>query len=154
MSPIAPSRQPDDRLRQILAHQGISRRFFSALPARRAERGGVAGLDLVVRLTSYRSLPLSCIAGIEIAIDGAPVDPAGLRLIVDGIDYTLAELGGLSGRWWFILDNALLFVPCARIESDLRVDGTLLTVEPYITAGRFTFRASDSRVVTLGEISV
>jgi hypothetical protein len=60
---------------------------------------------------------------------------------MDNHSYKLDELPRLSKIWWFILDHAQLFVPR---ETELSpgehdVEGMLVTVEPYMTAGRFSF---------------
>ncbi|HRE28689.1 MAG TPA: hypothetical protein PK954_18740, partial [Anaerolineales bacterium] len=53
----------------------------------------------------------------------------------------------LSRLWWFILDTADLFVasetPLAQGEH--AVEGTLVTVEPYVTGGRFSFYYPSSK---------
>ncbi len=66
----------------------------------------------------------------------------GMRLILNGRTFRLAELAQLSDVWWFILDYGELFVPLAdRLTPGLHdVSGTMETVEPYMTAGRFSFR--------------
>lgn len=134
---------------------GIGRRIREALPARPAKdrsflsdeglrnvvRDGQKGVQVKVRLTSYRSLPLSCIEGIQLSIDGQPVDPRDIVFTLDNHSYKLDELPRLSKIWWFILDHAQLFVPreTELPSGEHEVEGTLVTVEPYMTAGRFSF---------------
>jgi len=119
----------------------VDRAFLSNEGFRNTVHKGQKGFELGVRLTSYRSLPLSCIEGIQLSIDGQSVNPADIVFILDNHCYKLDELPNCSKIWWFILDSARLFVPR---ESELapgehEVEGTLITVEPYVTAGRFSF---------------
>ncbi len=123
------------------APRSKDRSFISNAGFRNAIHGGRQGFILKVRLTSYRALPLSCIEGIELKIDDQPIAPGDITFILGGYSHRLDELPQLNTVWWFILDYAELFV--AR-EGGLPagahvVEGTLITVEPYITAGRFSF---------------
>jgi hypothetical protein len=121
--------------------RGKDRSFISDEGFRNATYDGTEGFIVKVRLTSYRSLPLSCIAGIELSVDGEPVAPDTIRFLYNGYSHRLDELPGLHTVWWFILDYAELFVarPGGLAAGTHEVAGTLITVEPYITAGRFSF---------------
>jgi hypothetical protein len=123
------------------ARPAKDRSFLSAEGFRNAVREGRKGVQFNVRLTSYRSLPLSCIEGIQLSIDGHSVDPKDIVFTLDNHSYKLDELPKLSKIWWFILDHAQLFVPTeAALPPGVHdVEGTLITVEPYMTAGRFSF---------------
>lgn len=118
-----------------------SRQFIAEFPLRNTVVAGIQGVLIRVRLTSYRSLPLSCIETIEISVDGVTADPSSVRLILNGRSHRLEELAHLSEVWWFILDYADLFVPLAAPlkAGTHEVKGDLVTVEPYMTAGRFSF---------------
>jgi hypothetical protein len=63
-----------------------------------------------------------------------------MRLILSG-RLKLDELAGLRNIWWFILDDADLFVasPQPLPAGEHLVEGLLVTVEPYVTSGRFSF---------------
>ncbi len=117
------------------------RSFLVSEDIRPGVRAGRPGYLIRVRLTSYRSLPLSCIENIELRVDGAPVEPERLTLILNGSGHKLPELGRLSHLWWWILDYADLFVESAAplAPGEHLVEGTLVTVEPYVTGGRFSF---------------
>jgi hypothetical protein len=117
------------------------RAFIVSEPLRNVTRNGQRGISLKVRLTSYRSLPLSCIEGIQLSIDGEQFDPASMILTLNGYSHKLAELPSMSKIFWFVLDYADLFVPRAEplAPGYHDVEGTLITVEPYMTAGRFSF---------------
>ena len=112
-------------------------------------RNGVEGVEIKVRLTSYRALPLSCIEGIILKIDGQQIDNSTLTITVNQHDYKLAELPSLSNVWWFILEHATVFVPGKLVPGGHDLDGTLITVEPYVTAGRFSFYNSCSKRLQL-----
>ena len=126
-------------------------RAFVGGDLRNTVHQGREGFELTVRLTSYRALPLSCIEGIELKIDGQVVDPASLVLILDNHSYKLEDLPTCSHLWWFILDSARLFAPWSSklASGDHDVEGTLITVEPYITAGRFSFFNSSRKKLRL-----
>ena len=138
-------------VRAILAHTGKSRSFLREGPIRNAARNGMAGLELGVNLTSYRALPLSCIEGIQLKLDGKDVDVTAALLTLNGVSHKIQDLACLSGVWWFILDPATLFVPVAKplSQGNHQVDATLITVEPYVTAGRFSFYHPASRILAV-----
>jgi hypothetical protein len=122
-------------------------RFLAGAELVPAQHGGRSGVQVTVRLTDYRSLPLSCLAGIEISIDGTVIDPAGLVLVLDGEGYRLPDLRERTDLWWFVLDPAELFIP---LETPLEpghheVTGTLHLIVPYATVGR-SLNSSITRV--------
>lgn len=118
-------------------------------PLRQGEQDGVA---LRIRLASYRALPLSCIENIELEIDGTKYSADALTLFIDNVPYCPAEMGDLFNRWWFILDHATVFAPTGKLgHGPHHVEIKLATVEPYITAGRFTFHHADARELAVTE---
>jgi len=121
--------------------QPKDRSFICDDEIRNVKYQGKPGFLIRVLLPSYRALPLSCIENIELAIDGAPVDPKDITFILNGSSHKLNELGGLSKSFWWILDYADLFIeghaPLSLGEH--LVAGTMVTVEPYMTVGRFPF---------------
>jgi hypothetical protein len=98
-------------------------------------------------------LPLSCIEGIRLKVDGKEFDPKDMVLTLNNYSHKLDELPNLSRVWWFILDYADLFVPSdtALSTSEHEVEGTLITVEPYMTAGRFSFYSTSRKRLLLDE---
>ncbi len=135
MEPEIPERlRPGNR-------QGVDRAFLCDEPLRNAVYAGKPGFLVRVRLTSYRALPLSCIERVELSVDGRPVALQAITFILNGQPYRLDELPHLSQIWWFILDTADLFVESSQplTSGEHTVAGTLVTVEPYVTGGRFTF---------------
>jgi hypothetical protein len=140
-------------IRAILAHTGKRRSFLRDEPVRNVTRFGIAGIKIAVNLTSYRSLPLSCLEGLLLKIDGEDIDVSDARLLLNGCEHRFTDLAGLSHLWWFILDPGAIVVPCARPLSpgSHQIDATLITVEPYITAGRFSFYHADRRELTVAD---
>ncbi len=131
---------PKDKLEEETTSMG-GRSFIRDEEIRNAALEGKNGFLVRVCLTSYRSLPLSCIEKIELSIDGKAVNPEDIRFILNGYSHKLDELAGLRHIWWFILDDADLFVASEKPLSsgEHLVEGMLVTVEPYVTGGRFSF---------------
>ena len=154
--PIEPATTDHDLpapIRAILAHTGKRRSLLRDEPVENITRNGEAGIQIAINLTSYRSLPLSCIEGFALKIDHEDIDVTDARLLLSGQKHRFADLPALSRLWWFILDPAAVFVPRARPLSPgiHRFDATLITVEPYITAGRFSFYHGDGRELIVAE---
>jgi len=101
---------------------------------------GKRGFQLKVRLPDYRSLPLSCIAGIELRMDGEAINSKDIVFRLNGYSHKLEELPGLHQVWWFILDPAELFVARERdlTAGEHEVEGTVALVTPYATVGVHT----------------
>lgn len=140
------------RLAQLLGREGTTHTVFTDAPILADEamqptcHDGTEGVKIRIRLPSYRSLPLSCIENIEFNIDGTTYPSDALTLFLDNVPYRPSEMEGLIDRWWFILDHAMVFVPTGTLGQGLHlVEIKLATVEPYITAGRFTFHHADAR---------
>jgi hypothetical protein len=84
------------------------------------------GYEVPLRFDWYRSLPLSCIASLTLAVDGQAVAPEDIDFHVNDRDYSLDELAELYDEFWFVLDPARLRVrtdePLAPGEHDVAVD--------------------------------
>lgn len=135
--------------------QGQDREFIYSEDIRNGVYKGQTGFFVKVRLTSYRSLPLSCIENIEISIDGKAVSREDITFILNGYSHKVDELAKLSHIWWFILDCAELFIsrPLPLPAGEHLVDGLLVTVEPYVSGGRFTFfYPSQKRLAVAAEL--
>jgi hypothetical protein len=141
--PAAPQLVASSPGASVLSRGGKDRAFLVDETLRNVERNGQQGVQVKVRLPSYRSLPLSCIEGIRLKIDGEEFDPKDMVLTLNNHSHRLDELPRLSGVWWFILDFGDLFVPRATplAPGEHDVEGMLITVEPYMTAGRFSFHS-------------
>lgn len=105
-----------------------------------ARRGGQDCLVLAARLPSYRSLPLSCVRAITIAIDGEPVPEDDILLVVDGHTHRVRALGERIDLWWYILDQAEVLVTADRAlePGDHAIEGSITTIVPFATGGRST----------------
>lgn len=104
---------------------------------------------LRIGLPSYRSLPLCCIERVGLSIDGRAVEPAAMRLRLADVSHALDELPSLTEVWWFILDTAVLDVRGSLAPGRHEVELTIVTVEPYISNGRFSFTHTDSTSLTV-----
>lgn len=93
--------------------------------------GGVA---FDIRIPWYRSLPYSCVEGLDIAIDGAKIDSAELQIELGGERYKLSDLPPLHERWWYVADAAPVTVPLPEepATGEHELDVTLHMRIPYI----------------------
>ena len=69
-----------------------------------------SGFEVNLRFKWYRSLPLSCIEGLQFWLDDQQVDRSLLHFGINGHRYRLDELPELVEEFWFILDSAVLGV--------------------------------------------
>lgn len=106
------------------------------------------GVSVSLRLPWYRALPLSCIAGATLAVDGRDVDPVTLRLTVDGTARALGELPPRYDTWWYVLDSAILSAPGARLavpgpEAGHEVSVSLTLIIPYLPVAGHPLQISE-----------
>lgn len=139
------------RIKKLMAQSAISREIVVDQEATVGQIGGRNGLLLDIRLPSYRSLPLSCIEKIGATIDGSAADLSSAALRIENEWYPLAALPTLLDIWWFILDTAVLFVPGFVEAGRHEVTIEIVRVEPYITAGRFSFTTSSTATAFVEE---
>ena len=86
-----------------------------------------------VRIPWYRALPASCIADVELRIDGLAAPKDSLVWNMNGRDYRLGELAETVDEWWFTTDSAVLSGDLAVADGqthDVEVDLHLYI--PYI----------------------
>lgn len=97
----------------------------------RAVPGGIA---FDVRIPWYRSLPYSCVEGLDVTIDGQAHDPSALRIELGGESYGLSDLPPLHERWWYVADAATVTVPLDEppAAGEHELDVTLSMRIPYI----------------------
>jgi hypothetical protein len=69
-------------------------------------RSDAAGFSFDLRIPWYRSLPLSCVEGLDVAVDGDVIACDDLRIAFDGRTYALDELAPLYEEWWQVTDAA------------------------------------------------
>lgn len=141
------------RIDQLMAHEAISREIVVDQTATIAEFDGRRGLLLHIRLPSYRSLPLACIERIGVTVDGEHVDLLAGALRIENGWHPLSALPTLLDTWWFILDTAVLFVPTIVSAGRHQVAVEVVRVEPYITAGRFSFTDSSTATVFIEDVT-
>jgi len=145
--------QPTTPLEETNSSPMGGRSFLADDEIRNVERNGEKGFLVRVNLTSYRSLPLSCLEKIELSIDGRPVDPASMRLILNNFVIRLQDFKNMRSVWWYILDQADLFVisPQPLPAGKHYVEALLVTVEPYVTGGRFSFYNASKKYLAVSE---
>jgi hypothetical protein len=93
-----------------------------------------AGLSFDIRIPWYRSLPLSCVEGLEVTVDGHSIPQDAMRLTFDDATYALDELPPLHDTWWHVTDPARVTI--ARSDGAAvgphEIDVTLSMRIPYI----------------------
>jgi hypothetical protein len=92
------------------------------------------GLEVDIRLPWYRALPLSTVEIGEVRINGELVQPAAMRLRVNGKDFRLEQLDTQTDEVWFVLDSAYLQIdyPKPVHGTDYLIEVTLFLRPPYI----------------------
>lgn len=94
-------------------------------------------LELELRSHWYRSLPLSSLAVVDIAIDDQPVAAEKLSFRYEGKRYTFNELPDQFNEWWYITDPITIEIPHAdaRAGTEHKVHVDLGLSIPYIIVG-------------------
>jgi len=97
----------------------------------RAARGGFA---FDVRLPWYRALPIACVEGLDVAIDGKTIASEELRIEFNGQTYALVDLPPLHEQWWYVADAAPVTAPMPEglSEGEHELDVTIHVRIPYI----------------------
>lgn len=96
------------------------------------------GCVLSIRSHWYRSLPLSSIAILSVAIDGADVPAEHIQFDLNGTRHSLAALAALHDEWWFIQDAANLSIQLPQalaVDSPHEITLELGLCLPYILVG-------------------
>jgi hypothetical protein len=104
----------------------------------KAVRATNDGYEVDLHLAWYRSLPLSCVEGIELMIDDVAVERSSVRVDVDGTELGLDDMADLDAKWWFVQDPLTVRVPSAEPQpagTQVDVDVVLATRIPYIIIG-------------------
>jgi Domain of unknown function (DUF6379) len=115
------------------------------------------GLGIALTVPWYRSLWLSSVSAIAVAVGGRPVPPADLRVELGERTYRVDEL---PGRWdvlWFIQDPLVVVVPMGdppavgeRVDVEVAVELRL----PYMQIAPMTYvtnHASNRRSLVVAE---
>jgi len=104
----------------------------------KAVRAAEGGYEVDLHLAWYRSLPLSCLEGIDLTLDDVRVPRESLRVEVEGRQLSLDDLPELDDDWWFVQDALTVQVPVDQPRAqgeELDVDVILATRIPYIIIG-------------------
>ena len=62
------------------------------------------GFSLDIRSHWYRSLPLTSLAVLDLAVDGEKVRPDDMTIVVNGKSFTVPQLADGYDEWWYVLD--------------------------------------------------
>lgn len=92
------------------------------------------GVAFNLRMPWYRALPLSCLEGLEVRLDGDEVPPEELVLRLEGETYRLSDLPPLHERWWHVTDPIEVTVPRGPSSpgDEHELDVTVALRIPYI----------------------
>ena len=97
------------------------------------------GCALEIHSHWYRSLPLTSLAVVDLAIDGEPVDHASLTVEANGKSFPFADLERLDDEWWFTTDAVTLHAAARRTScrgAQHRVELDLGLSIPYLIIRR------------------
>ena len=96
------------------------------------------GYALAVRLPWMRSLPWSCVEGLDVVLNGAPVDSAALAFDVAGERVPVSRLGERFAEYWVVGRPVTLRVRTAATQPPGRRVGLDLALRlriPYLILG-------------------
>jgi hypothetical protein len=112
------------------------------------------GLGIALTVPWYRSLWLSSVSSITVAVDGTPIPTGSLRVELGGRTYSVAELPEQWDTLWFIQDRLVVVVPgpppAAGQEVDVEVTVDLRL--PYMQIAPMTYvtnRAANRRTLAV-----
>ena len=72
--------------------------------------------SIEVRIPWYRAIPASCIADVELTVDGASAPRESITWTMNDRTFRLDELPDETDEWWYVLDSAV-------VSADLPVEG-------------------------------
>jgi hypothetical protein len=112
--------------------------------------------QVVVRCPWYRSMALSTVESVVVAVDGVAVPQEAVRLEVNDRLHTLPELARLWQENWFVQDTATLHVPVGPLGATAELSVELVLRIPYLFVGpgaalRLPF--ADTRALTVEVLS-
>src|SRR5689334_13290578 len=105
------------------------------------------GLGIELTVPWYRSLWLSSVSGITVAVEGRPIPTESLRVELAGRTYSVADLPEQWDTLWFIQDRLVVHVPYSATPLDEPVaEGQDVDVEvtvdlrlPYMQIAPMTY---------------
>lgn len=71
------------------------------------------GFQVMLRQPNYRSLRLSLVEGIDITVDGQTFPAAGNRVLLEGVEYSHAEMAETTQVRWKVGQCLTVLVPLA-----------------------------------------
>lgn len=111
-------------------------------------KSGTDGYAFEVRLNWYRSLPLSSVDVLKLALDGETVPLDQVRFEINGHQYALGDLPQRYEEFWFVQDLAVLRVlqpgKVATGEAHT-LDAEMSLRFPYIQIGPDRFLTNITR---------
>jgi Domain of unknown function (DUF6379) len=95
------------------------------------------GFALDVRSHWYRTLPLTSLAVLDLAVDGEKVPEDDMTIVVNGKTFTVPQLADGYDEWWYVLDPFELRVhkPGFDPRQPHHVEFELGLSIPYILVG-------------------
>jgi Domain of unknown function (DUF6379) len=111
------------------------------------------GLGIALTVPWYRSLWLSSVSDVSVAVDGTPVPREDLRVELAGSTYRVDELPDQWDTLWFIQDRLVVVVPMAEPPAegaDVDVEATVELRLPYMQIAPMTYvtnRATNRRTL-------
>ena len=93
------------------------------------------GLGIALTVPWYRSLWLSSVSRIAVAVDGTAIPDESLRVELAGRSYSVAELPDQWDTMWFIQDRLVVVVPLdepVAVGQDVDVEVTVDLRLPYM----------------------
>ena len=100
------------------------------------------GLGIALTVPWYRSLWLSSVSGIAVAVDGTAIPTESLQVELAGRTYSVTELPEQWDTLWFIQDRLVVVVPLdepvaagAQVDVEVTVDLRL----PYMQIAPMTY---------------
>jgi hypothetical protein len=101
-------------------------------------RAVAGGFAFDVRLPWYRALPVACVEGLDVAIDGKPIPSDELRIELNGRSHPLADLPPLHDEQWYVADPAPVTAPLpdGLGDGEHELDVTIHVRIPYIIESR------------------
>jgi hypothetical protein len=100
------------------------------------------GLGIALTVPWYRSLWLSSVSGIAVAVGGTPIPTESLRVELAGQTYAVADLPEQWDTLWFIQDRLGVVVPLDEpvVEGqDVDVEVTVDLRLPYMQIAPMTY---------------
>lgn len=83
----------------------------------------------------YRTLPVSCIAGLDLIINGEKISSERIVLEIDGVKRTIEECAAAHDSYWFVQDLMHVYVSGFEGTSVAEITAHLITRIPYIMVG-------------------